>query len=112
MSLFLNCPKKYELTYEFGYGELTKHFRDSLDFEFHYKEDENPIPGNIVGNIAHEILAKDSGIENFDEDLISILSHNESDVILNSKQKDKLIVEIRDIIITYLKCKFYERFKK
>lgn len=112
VSLFLNCPKKYELTYEFGYGELTKLFRESIDFEFHYKEEENPIPGNIVGNIVHEILAMDSTMEKIDEDIKLILNHNESDVILNFKQKDKLVIEIKEIITKYYSSNSNERLKE
>ena len=112
ISLFLNCPKKYELTYEFGYGELTKLFRESIDFEFSYKEEENSIPGNIVGNIVHEILAKNSTIDKIDEDIKLILNHNESDVILNPKQKDKLFTDIKEIIGKYYSSNSYERLRE
>lgn len=51
----MHCPKKYQLTYEFGYGELTRLFRKDNEIEYNDKEDEN-IPANILGKIVHSIL--------------------------------------------------------
>ena len=67
ISLFLNCPRKYELTYEFGYGELTKLFREETDFEFSLKEEDAEISGNLIGSILHSILEKNIPISQIEE---------------------------------------------
>ncbi|MEE9431045.1 MAG: UvrD-helicase domain-containing protein [Melioribacteraceae bacterium] len=59
ISLFLQCPKKYELTYELGYYEIVKLYKDvSGSEEFTDKEDEANIGANIGGKIVHAILEK------------------------------------------------------
>jgi ATP-dependent helicase/nuclease subunit A len=112
ISLFLNCPRKYELTYEFGYGELTKFFRDKSDFEFSYKEDEINIPGNTVGSVAHSILEKNIPIAEIENEAISLIDREESVMLLSNKEKEKLIKEISELINKFYNSESYKYLNK
>ncbi|MBK7105800.1 MAG: UvrD-helicase domain-containing protein [Ignavibacteriae bacterium] len=114
ISLFLQCPKKYQLTYEFGYGELIKLFRNNDEYEFNQKEDEN-IPANILGKIVHSILNK----ETYKKDLIAEIENEiqlEDELILiDSDSKQKLVKEIVELFDQYYSSESYRKilnFKK
>jgi len=109
ISLFLNCPRKYELTYEFGYGELTKLFRDDNDLEFNYKEDELNIPGNIVGSVAHSILEKNISFGELENITSSLINKEEAVILLNASQKESLVNEIKDLISNFYQSESYRK---
>ncbi|MCB9219721.1 MAG: UvrD-helicase domain-containing protein [Ignavibacteriales bacterium] len=102
ISLYLNCPRKYELTYEFGYGELTKLFTDQNDFEFNEKEskinDDEKIPSNIIGSAAHYILQKNTSLINIEDEIKSYLNKKEEIILFSENQKIKLIEELKELI--------------
>lgn len=103
ISLFLNCPRKYELTYEFGYGELTKLFKEEIDLEFTSKEEELSIPGNTIGSVAHSILEKNIDYKNIKKEISNLLKKEESILLLNTSQREKLNFEIVEIIEKFYK---------
>ena len=109
ISLFLNCPKKYELTYEFGYGELTRLFRDEIDFEFNDREDESNLHGNIVGSIIHSILEKGVSVEYLEEAIDGLLIKDPNTVLLSNEKINLLKNDVRDIVNHYYQSASYQK---
>ncbi|PID63206.1 MAG: hypothetical protein CR986_00200 [Ignavibacteriae bacterium] len=109
ISLFLNCPKKYELTYNFGYGELTKHFRDNNSFEFNNKEDDEAIPpANTIGSVIHAILENEIEEENLEQEIESLINREEKVMLLNHSQKEKMKNEIKTMLSEFYKSDSYK----
>ena len=109
ISLFLNCPKKYELTYEFGYGELTKLFREEMDFEFNNREDEINSQGNVVGSVVHSVLEKGVPKEQLKEVIPSLIRKENSTVLLTVENKELLVKEIEDLVTLFYKSISYQQ---
>ncbi len=115
ISLFLNCPRKYELTYEFGYGELTKLFREETDFEFSLKEEDAEISGNLIGSILHSILEKNIPISQIEESTKDLLNKEEETIYFSEIQIHNSVDEIKNIVSEFYKSNSYtklNRFKK
>ncbi len=112
ISLFLNCPKKYELTYEFGYGELTKLFKSANDFEFNEKEYEEIIPRNIVGNAAHSVLEKNISENKLEFYVRDYISKQGEAVNYSDIQKENSVKEIVALIKSFYKSNSYKKLNK
>jgi ATP-dependent helicase/nuclease subunit A len=115
ISLFLNCPRKYELTYEFGYGELTKLFRVESDFEFSLKEEDSEISGNLIGSILHSILEKNIPINQIEDSIRRLLNKEEETLHYSELQIHNSIDEIKNIVNEFYKSNSYTKlnsFKK
>ncbi len=111
ISLFLQCPRKYQLTYEFGYGELTKLFKEQNDFEFNAKEEEENIPGNILGRIVHAVLEQVVD-ENELENCVHKLVYVDDEILtLSDLRKKNLELEVFHLIETFYKSKSFEELK-
>ncbi len=71
IALYKYCPRKYELTYELGYGKLYGMLKniDVDDFEIEDKQDEEKesLPANVLGSVLHKALELQITKENFDE---------------------------------------------
>lgn len=109
ISLFLNCPRKYELTYEFGYGELTKLFRVESDFEFSLKEEDAEISGNLIGSILHSVLEKNISINRIEDSIRNLLNKEEETLHYTEIQIHNSIGEIKNIINEYYKSNSYAK---
>ena len=112
ISLFLNCPKKYELTYEFGYGELTKFFREEMDFEFNNREDEVSSLGNVVGSVIHSVLEKGIPLDKLNESIPKLIRKENSTVLLTAENKSVLANEIRDLVKLFYLSESYKQISK
>ncbi len=100
ISLFLQCPKKYQLTYEFGYGELIKFFRENDEYEFNNKEDEN-IPANILGKIIHSILKKETSKNELANEIENEIQLEDELILIDSISRQKLVNEINELFHKY-----------
>ncbi|MCB0749000.1 MAG: PD-(D/E)XK nuclease family protein, partial [Ignavibacteriae bacterium] len=98
ISLFLQCPRKYQLTYEFGYGELTKLFKDADEYEFNSKEEEENVPGNILGKIVHSILEKGTEHNLLKNEIDFSIEMEDELISYNEDSKNKLRHEIINLI--------------
>jgi len=97
ISTFLQCPLKYKLTYELGFGKFSyltaqrihEKKKDKPDFEFNTKEEQGQQPEGenksvynmlslFKGSIIHAALEKNVGIQEVDS-LIEIILRNETD---------------------------------
>jgi RecB family exonuclease len=115
ISLFLNCPRKYELTYEFGYGELTKLFREETDFEFSLKEEDAEISGNLIGSILHSILEKNIPIRQIEKSTQDLLNKEEETLYFSELIIHNSVDEIKNIVIEFYKSESFAKlnsFKK
>ncbi len=57
ISYFLQCPRKYELTYELGLGKLQGLLNSKVEFEYSSEQNEDEqIPSNLIGTILHKIM--------------------------------------------------------
>lgn len=70
IATFTQCPVKYQLTYEIGYGKLLSLLNKSDEqFDFKYIEDsEEKLNPNIKGSVLHKILEEE--VEENLQDLI------------------------------------------
>ena len=109
ISLFLNCPRKYELTYEFGYGELTKIFREETDFEFSLKEEDAEISGNLIGSILHSILEKNVSISRIEESTRNLLNKEEETLNFSDLKIHNSVDEIKNIVSKFYKSESYAK---
>lgn len=109
ISLFLNCPKKYELTYDFGYGELTKLFREEIDFEFSQKEEDLVLSGNLVGSIAHSILEKNLSLNEIEKTVHHLINKEEATLYYSNKQIQNAVSEISNILSEFYKSDTYKK---
>lgn len=108
ISLFLNCPRKYQLTYEFGYGELTKHFYNDEELEFSYREDELRNFGSLVGSISHSVLEQNSKPEDISNIVLNCIQREESILELSYAEQQLLLEEITNLLTNYYESASYK----
>ena len=69
ISIYQQCPVKYQLTYEYGYQPILELLKsEENDFEFQPNEEDEKLFGKIRGKIIHKLLSK-----NKNEDLSQII---------------------------------------
>ncbi|MCB9247150.1 MAG: PD-(D/E)XK nuclease family protein [Ignavibacteriales bacterium] len=112
ISLFLQCPRKYQLTYEFGYGELTKLFKDADEYEFNSKEEEENVPGNILGKIVHSILEKGTEHNLLKNEIDFSIEMEDELISYNKVSKNKLRNEIIDLIEGFYNSKSFKKISQ
>ena len=112
ISLFLNCPRKYELTYEFGYGELIKSFKAENDFELNYKEDTDSISSNTLGTVLHAFLKNDTSTVELNNEFDKIVRSEDLGYIIDTEEKDKILKESFKILNNFYETENYARIKK
>ncbi len=111
ISLFLHCPKKYQLTYEFGYGQIIKLFGNITNLEFNDKEEEETVSGNIVGSIAHEILEQHVSSENLHTEINKLIEQEEEVLLYSKRKKEILSEELFTIINGYYLSDSFNKIK-
>jgi ATP-dependent helicase/nuclease subunit A len=85
VNMYLQCPLKYDLSYNLGYIDLHNEFGNTSEFNFDTNEDEESLPANEVGIITHRILEK--GIEDSIEINKYLTKHFDQKNSKNSKVK-------------------------
>lgn len=107
ISLFLQCPRKYQLTYELGYTEMLKYFKDTNDFEYNNKEDGLDIGGNIGGNIIHKILEKNVKKDELQKNIVSLIEKETEALLLPESKKIKIADEINKVIENFYSTEIF-----
>jgi len=111
IAVFNQCPVKYQFTYEFGYLNLFKQYKGSIeepDFSSN-SEDELSI-GDIKGNIVHSILEKEistAGLPEYTE----LLIRKSLDVTENSDKINYFKQVILDELSFYFNSTLYSEIK-
>lgn len=107
ISMFSQCPVKYELTYELGYLtilNMLKKFSGS-QYDFNNKEDDELKKySDLRGRIIHEVLKDSPGIENMER---LITNYLEGENIVDPKIKDRLQINIRDSLANFYNSELY-----
>ena len=106
ISMFTQCPVKYQLTYELGFSTIYQMIKTQrLDFEFNMIEDEEIKKyAQLRGKIIHAVLKndlKDEAMHNFINNTISV------EETLNSKSVDLISKTITDDIERFYKSNIY-----
>lgn len=108
ISLFRQCPIKYQLTYELGYStiyEIIKTYSDK--YEFNYKEDDDiKLKGELKGRIIHTVLKENIQLEKLDDFITKqfALEHIKNDSSLPIL-REKIITDLKNY---YLSAAFKE----
>jgi len=98
ISMYNQCPVKYELTYELGYTtiyDMIKKYRNQ--YEFNLKEDDEiKFYSDVKGRIIHSVLKENATIDNL-ENLIEKAINEESikEEELKIKLKEKIFEELK-----------------
>ncbi len=109
ISLFLNCPRKYELTYEFGYGELVKLFQDDIGLEFNLREESKNISSNILGSLLHTFLERNTPLDQLEFEVDKVMAKEEDGSILPDHQKKNLFAELKQVLGSFYKSELFKR---
>ena len=119
ISVFVQCPFKYYLTYEIGFAKLhrrMKSFREN--FEFNRKEDEgSTVMADLRGSIIHEALEKEipaSEIEGFIRDITRrSMAYGKIDKEKFDRMEHFIIEDLKKFYESqsYQKLKSFERYK-
>jgi ATP-dependent helicase/nuclease subunit A len=120
IALFLQCPRKYQLTYELGYFEVVKQYKDvSGRDDFNDKEnlDEINIGANIGGKIIHSVMEKNIASENLTEQVSRLIEHENElqNIDDNFKQnlKDDILILLNHFYTTevFQELKSYPKYE-
>ncbi|MCX7797851.1 MAG: UvrD-helicase domain-containing protein [Melioribacter sp.] len=111
ISMFNQCPIKYELTYELGYTTIFDVFKKyQSQYEFNIKEDEEiKLFSDLRGRVIHSVLREDPKIENIiplvDKALID---ENVKGLEIENKIRKDIIEEL----IRFCSSDFYKQLCK
>jgi ATP-dependent helicase/nuclease subunit A len=112
VSMFAQCPVKYELTYELGFPTIFNVIKrySNNHYNFNSKEDEElRFFADVKGRIIHEALKENpenEEIENLINNLMQMETINEPDAAV--QLKIKIIKELNE----FCKSDFYQSIKK
>jgi len=113
ISLFLQCPKKYELTYELGYYEVVNLYKDvSGSDEFNDKEEETNIAGNIGGKIVHAILERNIEQNALEPQVEKLLEFENELQYFDEEKKSNFKQELLKLLNNYYSSETYDELKK
>jgi hypothetical protein len=98
VSMFSQCPVKYELTYELGFPTIfnvIKRFSNEK-YDFNDKEDEElKSYASVKGRIVHEVLKENPGVEEIDKLVENLLSAEKMfERESTGKLKENIIIEL------------------
>ncbi len=112
ITLFKECPTKYNLTYNLGLGELNSLLKNE-DYPLFDKEREPDetlnlrVPSNKVGMLLHKLLEQETGSNNFEENYklasSTIFEKEEFEKFAESLKK-----EVKQILDGYFSSAIYK----
>ncbi len=112
VSIFSQCPVKYQLTYELGYAVILKRMKKYIDnYDFKYPEDEETINfADLKGRVIHKILEKETPAEKIQEETDFLLQQEET---LDDKPEEtiKITGEIKDDLLKFYSSETYHLLK-
>lgn len=127
IATFTQCPVKYQLTYELGYGKLLNLMQQDDDrFDLNYSEDsEEKLNSNVKGLIIHKILEEENieDLQKFIRTAVNAQTGLLDTNLISQKEIDKITVSIKRFLqselwgyiksfSTYFKeCEIYSKHK-
>ena len=110
IALFLQCPRKYQLTYELGYFEVVKQYKDvSGRDDFNDKEniDEVNIGANIGGKIVHSVMEKNIAAENLNKEVDRLIEQENELQNIDDNYKQNLKEDILILLNHFYQTEVY-----
>lgn len=109
VAMYLQCPVKYELTYELGYTSVLEQFKKYFNsYEFNEKEDDETREfADVRGRVIHKLLEKDEP-HTVNEPEIKDIIQKESGEIKDESKLTVMAQEIRNEINTFVSSGVYE----
>ncbi|MCF8242644.1 MAG: UvrD-helicase domain-containing protein [Melioribacteraceae bacterium] len=110
IAIFSQCPVKYYLTYELGYGKLFTRFKNlETDYDFNYKEnDETNEYADVKGRIIHKLLEDSVSVQKVDE-AIEVELEKELLGNVDRKKSAELKKVISEDVTNYLNSNIYKK---
>ena len=102
ISVYNQCPFKYNLVYDIGYTSLFYKGKETdlfPDFEIEDLENNIEIPANIQGTIVHKILEENVRIDKLDSRIEELILSVSDNFVQSSIKKIK--TEIKSLITNY-----------
>ena len=113
ISVYNQCPLKYNLVYDLGYTSLFYKEKDEIVIdEYDNEETENTqlLPANIQGSIIHQILEEEVSRENLKERVVEVLSSNSGN--FNKDDLIKIKLNIVNMIEKYYDSSIYKKLSQ
>lgn len=106
ISMYSQCPVKYQLTYELGYSTIYKMLKEQTnEYEFNNNEDDELKPfAQLRGKLIHEALKEELKESQLAEFLRNKLSSENS---VEESAQSKLLESIQMDIISYYRSKIF-----
>ena len=114
IALFLQCPRKYQLTYELGYFEVVKQYKDvSGRDDFNDKEnlDEINIGANIGGKIVHSVMEKNIANKNLSEEVDRLIEQENELQNVDNDFKQNLKEDILKLLEHFYTTEVYRELQ-
>ena len=114
IALFLQCPRKYQLTYELGYFEVVKQYKDvSGRDDFNDKEniDEVNIGANIGGKIVHAVMEKNIAVENLNKEIDRLIEQENELQNIDDNYKQNLKEDILILLNHFYQTEVYNELQ-
>jgi len=105
ISMYNQCPVKYQLTYEIGFSTLLDFMKnDNKLYEFNDKEDVDlKLFAAVKGKVIHALLKENVTIENLEFSIDKHINYEN----LSEHEKAKLVRNIKMLMELYLNSKSY-----
>ncbi len=101
ISMFTQCPVKYELTYDLGYSTIFNFIKKQQNvYEFNEKEDDDSKSfGDVKGRIIHNILKDEFDVDKLEEIVDeNILSEAAAVAVLTSDLKTSIVSDLKKFV--------------
>jgi ATP-dependent helicase/nuclease subunit A len=110
ISMYNQCPVKYQLTYEIGFSSLLSFIKNEKKlYEFNDKEDSDlKLYAAMKGKIIHSLLNENVTVENLESSIEKKISYEN----LTDFEKAKLTRNIKILLELYLNSKSYSQISE
>ncbi len=133
VAIFNQCPVKYQLTYEFGFGDFFRDYRNwllkkkkppKIKSEYEYNGNEKKAIeenselksgsnlknyGDLKGRIVHELLDKQNDKKNIKNEVRALIHIELSEFEKNGKIEEELLENISADLIKYFESNEYKK---
>ncbi|MFC2083860.1 UvrD-helicase domain-containing protein [Bacteroidota bacterium] len=113
VSVFIQCPIKYNFIYNLGYNEILKWFKKfEKQYEFNIKEDDEISRlADIKGQIIHSLLEKELFENEIEDNLNFMLEKIGLKENISRIQLEKIKLSVLETICSYKTSSIYDRIK-
>ncbi len=113
ISVFNQCPFKYNLVYDLGYTSLFYKGKDnslSMEYDKEEFEDTSTIPANIQGSIIHKLLEEEIKIEKLEERIEQLVISNFTNI--SNRELAKVKLDIKQLLLNYINSDTYRKISE